>query len=206
MLPIPSLLSGRTPARKNLLDPHRIYGRPLRSPLGAFLDPRPATQSPSLATRRIPGLQIASEHRLPKGLGAAPSSTGIVYVYRRAIQWCLQLDGRTRILRGPHCTPSWLAKRRPLPKGETGGRKVVRVQWTNRRTPQRDAETRQRTARASPIRPAHDASERTADQPNVRSAVVPGGWMRCPLRKFLPEHISRFLRFAQPAGWPIYYY
>jgi len=65
---------------KEMLSSTRIAytRRPLRSPLGAYLEPKPATQSFFWATRRIPGLQIASVHIPLNGFGAAPSSIGIV--------------------------------------------------------------------------------------------------------------------------------
>src|SRR5437870_5546290 len=47
---------------------------PLRSPTGDRREPVPTTQSPTLAARRIRGLQITKVQTPQNGLGAAPPS------------------------------------------------------------------------------------------------------------------------------------
>ncbi len=57
------------------------------------MEPVPTTQSPGRAVRLMLGLQMASVQTRQKGLGAAPSSTGMQSVYRRGRRPRVPLGG-----------------------------------------------------------------------------------------------------------------
>ena len=53
---------------------------------GAAEDANPAIQSPTLAARRIPGLQMASVQKPQNGFGALPASHRTTYVKREGFK------------------------------------------------------------------------------------------------------------------------